>query len=113
MVRALFPRTPFEEVWTQFQKYAWEKQPEDIWQFSRQRYVWSKDQWPNISGHITTVWTLQDLGMLDQADPRLVEQVMTVRPLPERVEQQMDRFEHRMADDYADGYQTDDWDQPS
>ena len=113
MVRALFPRTPFEDVWEQFQKYTWEKQPEDIWQFSRQRYVWSKDQWPNISGHITTVWTLQDLGMLDNADPKLVEQVMTVRPLPERVEQQMDQFEHRMADDYADGYQTDDWDQPS
>jgi hypothetical protein len=40
--------------------------PEAIWQFSRQRYLWAKDQWPNLSGRITTIWTLQDFGLIPQ-----------------------------------------------
>ena len=39
-------------------------QPEEIWQFSRMRYIWAKDQWPNLSGRVTTIWTLQDFGLL-------------------------------------------------
>ena len=63
MIRALFPRTPLDEVWDEFQSYIWQKQPEDIWQFARLRYIWAKEQWPNISGRITTLWTLEDLGL--------------------------------------------------
>jgi hypothetical protein len=100
MMRALFPRTPLDDVWQEFQdSYNWDKQPEAIWQFSRQRYIWAKDQWPNISGRITTVWTLQDLGLVKDVDPELLEQILTVRPLPERVVRQLEQFDHRLEDD--------------
>jgi hypothetical protein len=100
MMRALFPRTPLETVWQEFQdSYNWDKQPEAIWQFCRQRYIWSKDQWPNISGRITTVWTLQDLGLVKDVDPALLEQILTVQPLPERVQRQLQQFDHRREDD--------------
>ncbi|MCA9978422.1 MAG: hypothetical protein KC413_21830, partial [Anaerolineales bacterium] len=36
------------------------------WQFSRRRYLWAKDQWPNLSDRITTIWTLQDLGLVSR-----------------------------------------------
>ena len=64
MLKALFPRTPLEEIYAQFSAYEWKVQPEPIWQFSRKRYIWAKDQWPNLSDRITTIWTLQDFGML-------------------------------------------------
>jgi hypothetical protein len=99
MIRALFPRTPLEEVWDEFINFDWKKQPEDVWQFARQRYIWANDQWPNISGRITTMWTLQDLGLLKDADPRLIDQVLTTRPLPERLERQYESFEHRLEHD--------------
>ncbi len=68
MLRALFPMTPIEKVWEEFQAYKWEQQPEPIWQFSRERYRWAKDQWPNLSDRVTTIWTLQDLGLIEEQD---------------------------------------------
>ncbi len=42
-------------------------------QFSRQRYNWAKDQWPNLSDRITTVWTLQELGLIpDEIDVKTI-----------------------------------------
>lgn len=68
MLRALFPMTPLEKVWEEFQNYKWEQQPEPVWQFSRERYRWAKDQWPNLSDRVTTIWTLQDLGLIEEQD---------------------------------------------
>ncbi|MAS33174.1 MAG: hypothetical protein CL610_04150 [Anaerolineaceae bacterium] len=102
MIRALFPRTPLEEVWEEFQDYEWIKQPESVWQFCRQRYIWAKDQWPNISGRITTVWTLQDLGLVEHVDPEQLDAILKPNPLPERLEKVMDKFEHRRSDDVDD-----------
>lgn len=99
MIRALFPRTPLEQVWEEFQHYEWIKQPESVWQFCRQRYIWAKDQWPNISGRITTLWTLQDLGLANNLDPVVVQQILNPKPLPERLEKQFEKFEHRLAQD--------------
>ena len=69
MISLLFPMTDDELVWQQYQNFAWIKQPEAIWQFCRQRYTWAKDQWPNLSGRLTTVWTLQEMGLIpDEID---------------------------------------------
>ncbi len=107
MIRALFPRTDPEEVWQEFQdSFNWEKQPEAIWQFSRQRYIWAKDQWPNISGRITTVWTLQDLGLVNDVNPALLDEILTVQPLPERIEQQYRQFDHSLEDDLLHPHKT-------
>jgi hypothetical protein len=77
MVRALFPNTPFDEVWTEFEHYEWKRIPEDIWQFCRLRYQWAKDQWPNLSDQITTIWTIQDL--LDHVNgEKTVEKFVTL-----------------------------------
>lgn len=64
MLDILFPLTPHEEIWHQYCAFEPRKLPEPIWQFSRQRYLWAKDQWPNLSGRITTIWTLQDFGLI-------------------------------------------------
>ena len=64
MLNILFPMTDSDEIWQEFQAFEPQHQPEPIWQFSRQRYVQAKDQWPNLSDRITTIWTLQDFGML-------------------------------------------------
>jgi len=64
MVDILFPLTPHEEIWAEFEKFEPVRQPEPIWQFSRRRYLWAKDQWPNLSDRITTIWTLQDFGLI-------------------------------------------------
>ncbi len=64
MLKTLFPNTPFAEIWAQFRAYRHRVLPPAIWQFARQRYTWAKDQWPNLSDHITTIWTLQDYDML-------------------------------------------------
>ena len=66
MLHILFPMTPEEEVWDEFSNFQWEKLPETIWQFSRERYRWAKDQWPNLSDRITTVWVLQEFGLLPE-----------------------------------------------
>jgi hypothetical protein len=37
------------------------------------RYLWAKDQWPNLSGRITTIWTLQDFGLISkEVDVKMV-----------------------------------------
>ncbi|HUM70669.1 MAG TPA: hypothetical protein PLK31_17705, partial [Chloroflexota bacterium] len=64
MLDILFPMTPHEQIWQEYQDFQPERQPEAIWQFSRHRYLWAKDQWPNLSDRITTIWTLQDFGLL-------------------------------------------------
>ena len=64
MIDILFPLTPHDEIWTQYQAFKPVRQADDIWQFSRQRYLWAKDQWPNLSDRITTIWTLQDFGLV-------------------------------------------------
>jgi hypothetical protein len=64
MLDILFPLTPHEEIWAEFERFKPIRQPEPIWQFSRRRYLWAKDQWPNLSDRITTIWTLQDFGLI-------------------------------------------------
>ncbi|GAB5491501.1 MAG: hypothetical protein Phog2KO_17160 [Phototrophicaceae bacterium] len=66
MLDILFPMTSHDEIWEEYRSFEWEKLPEEIWQFSRERYRWSKDQWPNLSDRITTVWTLQDFGLIPE-----------------------------------------------
>ena len=66
MIDILFPLTPHEEIWKEFCEYKPKRQPEPIWQFSRRRYLWAKDQWPNLSDRITTIWTLQDFGLIPE-----------------------------------------------
>ncbi len=76
MIGALFPRTETEDIWTQLREYQWEPQPESIWQFCRERYRWAKDQWPNLSDRVTTIWTLQDIGLLQDEDTDKILEVM-------------------------------------
>lgn len=64
MLDILFPLTGHDEIWQEFVAFEQKFQPEPIWQFSRQRYLWAKDQWPNLSDRITTIWTLQDFGLI-------------------------------------------------
>lgn len=64
MLDILFPLTDHKEIWEEFQTFEPQRQPEAIWQFSRRRYLWAKDQWPNLSDRVTTIWTLQDVGLL-------------------------------------------------
>ncbi|MEZ4642305.1 MAG: hypothetical protein R3E31_06135 [Chloroflexota bacterium] len=66
MLDILFPLTPHEEIWAEYLAFKPQYQPEPIWQFSRRRYLWAKDQWPNLSDRITTIWTLQDLGLVSR-----------------------------------------------
>ncbi len=76
MLDILFPLTPHEEIWHQYEMFQPQQLPEPIWQFSRERYRWAKDQWPNLSDRITTIWTLQDLGLLSKdVDVKLVVSV--------------------------------------
>ncbi len=64
MLNILFPLTDEDEIWSEFRAFEPKRQPEPIWQFSRRRYLWAKDQWPNLSDRITTIWTLQDFGLV-------------------------------------------------
>ncbi|NKQ36261.1 MAG: hypothetical protein HF973_11675 [Chloroflexi bacterium] len=66
MLDILFPMTEHEVIWREFQEFEPQNQPEEIWQFSRHRYLWAKDQWPNLSDRITTIWTLQDFDLLSR-----------------------------------------------
>ncbi|MAU09227.1 MAG: hypothetical protein CL607_05350 [Anaerolineaceae bacterium] len=66
MLDILFPRTDPDLIWQEYQTYRWEKVPEAVWQFCRERYRWAKDQWPNLSDRITTVWVLQDYGLVPE-----------------------------------------------
>ena len=73
MISLLFPLTDDDLIFEQFQQFKWEQQPEAIWQFCRERYSWAKDQWPNLSGRLTTVWTLQELGLIpDEVDIKTI-----------------------------------------
>ena len=40
---------------------------------------------------MTTMWTLEDLGLLDQVDPALVEKLHEARRLPSRLERMYPR----------------------
>lgn len=64
MLDILFPMTGHQEIWEEYRSFQWEKLPEEVWQFSRERYRWAKDQWPNLSDRITTVWVLQDFDLI-------------------------------------------------
>mgnify|MGYP006921586945 CR=1 FL=1 len=64
MLDILFPLTGHDEIWREYLTFEPMYQPEPIWQFSRRRYLWAKDQWPNLSDRITTIWTLQDFDLL-------------------------------------------------
>jgi hypothetical protein len=76
MLDILFPLTDHDIIWGEYCAYKPQRQPEAIWQFSRQRYLWAKDQWPNLSGRITTIWTLQDFGLIPkEIDIRMVVSV--------------------------------------
>ncbi|MCA9897903.1 MAG: hypothetical protein H6654_12960 [Ardenticatenaceae bacterium] len=66
MLNILFPQTEADVIWKEFCAYMPKFQPEPIWQFSRRRYLWAKDQWPNLSDRITTIWTLQDFGLISR-----------------------------------------------
>ncbi len=92
MLKVLFPRTRLDTVWIEFQSYQWTHQPEEVWQFVRKRYQWAKDQWPNLSGRVTTIWTLQDLGIIDISG-ELVEKLLTVRPVPVAIDKQAELHE--------------------
>ena len=73
MISLLFPLMDDDVIFQQFQQYTWEKQPETVWQFCRERYSWAKDQWPNLSGRLTTVWTLQEVGLIpDEVDIKTI-----------------------------------------
>ncbi|MDX1663616.1 MAG: hypothetical protein R3272_07475, partial [Candidatus Promineifilaceae bacterium] len=73
MLDILFPMTDHEEMWAEYQEFQPRYLPEPIWQFSRYRYLWAKDQWPNLSDRITTIWTLQDFGVLpDDVDVEMI-----------------------------------------
>ncbi len=64
MLDILFPLTDHQEIWQEYCAFKPQYMPEPIWQFSRRRYLWAKDQWPNLSDRITTIWTLQDFGLV-------------------------------------------------
>lgn len=66
MLDILFPLTDHNEIWEEFCAFKPQYYPEPIWQFSRRRYVWAKDQWPNLSGRVTTIWTLQDFNLISK-----------------------------------------------
>lgn len=73
MISLLFPLTDDDLIWEEYRNYNWAKQPEPIWQFSRERYQWAKDQWPNLSGRLTTIWTLQEMGLIpDEVDIKTI-----------------------------------------
>ncbi|NHZ71841.1 MAG: hypothetical protein GWP17_01995, partial [Aquificales bacterium] len=66
MLDILFPLTDHDEIWDEFSAFKPQYQPEPVWQFSRRRYLWAKDQWPNLSGRVTTIWTLQDFDLISK-----------------------------------------------
>jgi hypothetical protein len=69
MLNLLFPLTDDAQMWAEYRDFEPRIVPERVWQFSRARYRWAKNQWPNLSDRITTIWTLQDFGLL----PRDIE----------------------------------------
>ena len=47
MLDILFAQTGHDEIWQEYTAFTPLRYPEEIWQFSRQRYRWAKAQWPN------------------------------------------------------------------
>ena len=90
MIHLLFRRSDFDEIWSEFANYQIQRQPEEIWQFARQRYQWAKEQWPNIASRLTTIWALNDLGIVEK-DEAMLEQIITSAPLVERIDEQIVR----------------------
>ncbi|MCY4008539.1 MAG: hypothetical protein OXF22_02155 [Anaerolineaceae bacterium] len=90
MIHMLFRRSDFDEIWAEFNNYQIQRQPEEIWQFARQRYQWAKEQWPNIANRLTTIWALNDLGIIDR-DEELIDRVLHSAPLVERIDEQIVR----------------------
>ncbi|MCB0210181.1 MAG: hypothetical protein KDJ52_12665, partial [Anaerolineae bacterium] len=73
MVDVLFPQEDHDTIWAGYCAFQPTRQPEPIWQFCRRRYLWAKAQWPNLSGRITTIWTLQDFDLIPKnIDVRMV-----------------------------------------
>ena len=73
MVDVLFPQEDHDSIWAEYCAFQPTRQPEPIWQFCRRRYLWAKAQWPNLSGRITTIWTLQDFDLIPKnIDVRMV-----------------------------------------
>ena len=90
MIQILFTRSDFEQIWEEFSEYQIQRQPEDIWQFARQRYQWAKEQWPNIGSRLITIWTLTDLGIIEK-DEAMIQRLLTSGPLVERIDEQIVR----------------------
>jgi hypothetical protein len=66
MLNLLFPLTDDDQMWAEYCDHEPRQVPEQVWQFCRARYRWAKNQWPNLSDRITTIWTLQDFGLLSK-----------------------------------------------
>lgn len=66
MLNLLFPLTDDDQMWAEYRAHEPRQVPEQVWQFCRARYRWAKNQWPNLSDRITTIWTLQDFGLLSK-----------------------------------------------
>jgi hypothetical protein len=82
MLDLLFPMTSHEAMWAEYKEFSPTVLAEPIWQFSRERYRWAKDQWPNLSDRLTTVWTLQELNLLpDNIDVRTIISVANGKKL--------------------------------
>ncbi len=90
MIQMLFRRSDFEQIWAEFSSYQIQRQPEEIWQFARQRYQWAKEQWPNIGSRLITIWALNDLGIVEK-DESLIQRVLKSMPLVERIDEQIVR----------------------
>jgi hypothetical protein len=97
MLDILFPLTDHDEIWAEYREFEPKYQPEPIWQFSRRRYVWAKDQWPNLSDRITTIWTLQDFGLV----PRDID-VKTIITVADGKRQMHVKIPTKPAEDVSD-----------
>lgn len=64
MLDLLYPYVDEDIMWAKYCQWEPKVLPEPTWQFARDRYMWAKDQWPNLSDRLTTIWTLQELGLI-------------------------------------------------
>jgi len=99
MINLLFPLTDDAIIWAEYREFIPTRQPEAVWQFSRSRYRWAKNQWPNLSDRITTIWTLQDFGLLP-LDVDTGSALAVVANGPERMA--IDFVEYESDDDEED-----------
>ncbi|MDX1689096.1 MAG: hypothetical protein R3248_14025 [Candidatus Promineifilaceae bacterium] len=94
MIDIMFPLTEQTEIWEEYKQFEPVYQPEPIWQFSRRRYLWAKDQWPNLSDRITTIWTLQDFDLV----PKDID-VQTIITVADGMQHRMVKISTKPADD--------------